>query len=135
MDHMKARFGGSIKLQRGRDVENGCKQSSNGGCRHEFVLDVCREVVPRHHNGCRWGPIRYNVPHNFGYFSAAIISKQWMAFYSGLGGIVGLAERHVSYFHGIFILMGRSLQSLQAKQLMFCEGEVPKAMRFRQCTL
>ena len=58
-----------------------------------------------------------------------------MAFYSGLGGIVGLAERHVSYFHGIFILMGRSLQSLQAKQLMFCEGEVPKAMRFRHCTL
>ena len=56
-----------------------------------------------------------------------------MAVYSGLGGNVGLIECHMSYFHGIFALMGRSLQSVQAEQLMFCEGEVLKLMRFHRC--
>ena len=53
-----------------------------------------------------------------------------MTFHSGLGGIVGLVERHIGYFYGIFVLNGWSLQSVRMKQLMFCEGKVLKLMRF-----
>ena len=56
-----------------------------------------------------------------------------MTFHSGLGGIVRLVECHVGYFDGIFVLMGWSLQSVQAEQLMFCDGKVLKFMRFHHC--
>ena len=36
MDHMKARFGGSIKSRRGRDIHIGCSKGSNHGHRHDF---------------------------------------------------------------------------------------------------
>ena len=51
-----------------------------------------------------------------------------MTFYSGLGGIVGLAECHISSFDVIFVLMGWSQQSVRMEQLMFCQGKVPKLM-------
>ena len=91
-----------------------------------FMLDFSREVVPRHHDGYRWEPSGYIAPHNFGYFSTVAISNRLMAFYSDLSGIVGLVECHISYFDGIFALMGWSLQSVRMKQLMLCEDKVLK---------
>ena len=63
-----------------------------------FMLDFSREVVPRHHDGYRWEPSGYIAPHNFGYFSTVAISNRLMAFYSGLSGLVGLVECHISFF-------------------------------------
>ena len=71
-----------------------------------FMLDFSREVVPRHHDGYRWEPSGYIAPHNFGCFSTVALSNRLMAFDSGLSGIVGLVECHISYFDGIFALMG-----------------------------
>ena len=100
-----------------------------------FMLDISREAVPRHHDGQKWEPSRYNAPNNFGYFSTVAICKRLMTFYSGLGGVVGLVECHIRYFDGIFALMGRSLQSIQVKQFMLCEGKVLKFIRFHYCVL
>ena len=98
-----------------------------------FMLDISREAVPRHHDGQKWEPSRYNAPNNFGYFSTVAICKRLMTFYSGLGGVVGLVECHIRYFDGIFALKGWSLQSVRVEQLMSCDGKVLKLMRFHQC--
>ena len=67
--------------------------------------------------------------------STAVIPRRLMTFYRGLGGIVGLVERHGGCFYGIFARMGWSLQSVRVKQLLFCEGKVLKLMRFHHCIL
>ena len=118
MDHMKARF--VVVSSRGVVV---ISISGAGSVQITvidmiFMLDISREAVPRHHDGCRWEPSRYSVPHNFGYFSTAVILRGLMTFYSGLGGIVGLVECHFSYFVVIFTLMGWSLQLSRVEQLM-----------------
>ena len=67
--------------------------------------------------------------------STAVIPRRLMTFYRGLGGIVGLVERHVGCFYGIFVLIEWSQQSVRVKQLLFCEGKVLKLMRFHHCIL